>query len=320
MRPDDGGGLANEWTQANDPRVTPFGRFLRSTHLDELPQVVNIVRGDLSLVGPRPEQPRYVSELSDKLPFYDLRHLVRPGLTGWAQVKYGYAGDENDALEKLQYEFFYLRHQSLGVRLAGSCCARSATWSAARAGAGDRCPAARCRSSSRCSTRPTPHRGLPPGHPRPGLAGRAARGGRRRRQHRRNDTVAGRRAGSSPPVGRSRPVPWWSPTRVAVGAATSTVGLAVATGEVVCRVDARSVIRRPTSAPLRRRSWPTRPRSPWSGGSQVSGRPGHRPRAVGHRSERWSNRLSMGMARATAEGQDRAGPPATGVPGRVPPG
>ena len=111
MRPSAPGVLVNEWTKENDPRVTRFGRFLRSTHLDELPQVVNIVRGDLAVVGPRPEQPHYVKELSAKLAFYDLRHLVRPGLTGWAQVKYGYAGDEGDALEKLQYEFFYLRRQ-----------------------------------------------------------------------------------------------------------------------------------------------------------------------------------------------------------------
>lgn len=104
---------ASKWTEKNDPRITPFGRLLRRTHLDELPQVWNILRGDLSIVGPRPEQPRYVDELASKLAFYDLRHLVRPGLTGWAQVKYGYAGDERDALEKLQYEFFYLRHQDL---------------------------------------------------------------------------------------------------------------------------------------------------------------------------------------------------------------
>ncbi|MEI2651494.1 MAG: sugar transferase [Microthrixaceae bacterium] len=103
----------SDWTRADDPRVTPFGRFLRRAHLDELPQVVNILRGDLAVVGPRPEQPQYVAELSEKLAFYDLRHLVRPGLTGWAQVKYGYAGDETDALEKLQYEFFYLRNQDL---------------------------------------------------------------------------------------------------------------------------------------------------------------------------------------------------------------
>lgn len=106
-----------EWTTENDPRITPFGRLLRRSHLDELPQMINILKGDLSVVGPRPEQPRYVEELSDKLAFYDLRHLVRPGLTGWAQVKYGYAGDERDALEKLQYEFFYLRRQNLSFDL-----------------------------------------------------------------------------------------------------------------------------------------------------------------------------------------------------------
>ncbi|MBX3285085.1 MAG: sugar transferase [Actinobacteria bacterium] len=105
------------WTTVGDPRITPFGGLLRRTHVDELPQVVNILRGDLSLVGPRPEQPGYVHELSTKLPFYGMRHLVRPGLTGWAQVKYGYAGDERDAREKLQYEFFYLRNQGLAFDL-----------------------------------------------------------------------------------------------------------------------------------------------------------------------------------------------------------
>ncbi|MDZ7673561.1 MAG: sugar transferase [Acidimicrobiales bacterium] len=94
----DDGNIPTDWTGEDDPRITPFGNLLRRTHLDELPQVWNIVRGDLSLVGPRPEQPRYVAELVEKLPFYDLRHIVRPGLTGWAQVKYGYAGDERDAL------------------------------------------------------------------------------------------------------------------------------------------------------------------------------------------------------------------------------
>ena len=91
--------------------------MLRRTHLDELPQVVNILRGELSVVGPRPEQPQVVAELVDKLPFYRLRHLVRPGLTGWAQVKYQYAGTEAETLEKLQYEFYYLRRQSLGLDL-----------------------------------------------------------------------------------------------------------------------------------------------------------------------------------------------------------
>jgi len=102
-----------EWTDEDDPRITPFGRLLRRTHIDELPQVANILKGDLAFVGPRPEQPHYVEQLENKLPFYRLRHLVRPGLTGWAQVKYGYAGNETDALEKLQYEFYYLRRQSL---------------------------------------------------------------------------------------------------------------------------------------------------------------------------------------------------------------
>ena len=113
MVPRASGELENEWTTEDDPRVTPVGRALRKTHLDELPQVVNILKGELGVVGPRPEQPHYVAELEEKLPFYGLRHLVRPGLTGWAQVKYGYAGNESDALEKLQYEFWYLRHQSL---------------------------------------------------------------------------------------------------------------------------------------------------------------------------------------------------------------
>lgn len=117
MRPRAEGELADEWTSEADPRITPVGRILRRTHVDELPQVINILRGDLGVVGPRPEQPHYVAELSEKLPFYPLRHLVRPGLTGWAQVKYGYAGSESDALEKLQYEFWYLRHQSLGTDL-----------------------------------------------------------------------------------------------------------------------------------------------------------------------------------------------------------
>jgi len=114
MRP---GPQSSEWTAASDPRITPFGSWLRRTHLDELPQVLNILRGHLSVVGPRPEQPQYVETLETKLPFYRLRHLVRPGLTGWAQVKYPYGATDADALEKLQYEFFYLRHQGLALDL-----------------------------------------------------------------------------------------------------------------------------------------------------------------------------------------------------------
>lgn len=114
MAPD---GRISDWTAEDDPRITPFGGWLRRTHLDELPQALNILRGDLSIVGPRPEQPQYVEELREKIPFYNLRHLVRPGLTGWAQVKYRYGATEADALEKLQYEFYYLRHQGLTLDL-----------------------------------------------------------------------------------------------------------------------------------------------------------------------------------------------------------
>jgi lipopolysaccharide/colanic/teichoic acid biosynthesis glycosyltransferase len=108
---------ASDPTSEADPRVTRFGGVLRRSHLDELPQVVNVLRGELSIVGPRPEQPHLVERLEGKIPFYGVRHLVRPGLTGWAQVKYHYGADEVDALEKLQYEVFYLRHQSLGLDL-----------------------------------------------------------------------------------------------------------------------------------------------------------------------------------------------------------
>jgi len=118
MRPSD---APTDWTSPGDTRLGAVGRMLRKLHIDELPQVWNVLRRDLSIVGPRPEQPRYVSQLSEVIPFYETRHLVRPGITGWAQVKYDYGASELDALEKLQYEFYYLRHQSLGldVRIIG---------------------------------------------------------------------------------------------------------------------------------------------------------------------------------------------------------
>ncbi len=107
--------LDSEWTSTDDGRITTFGGLLRRSHLDELPQVVNILRGELSLVGPRPEQVHYVEELSAKIAFFETRHVVRPGLTGWAQVKQGYASSEDDAFDKLQHDFYYLRRQSLGL-------------------------------------------------------------------------------------------------------------------------------------------------------------------------------------------------------------
>ncbi len=114
MRP---GGSSSDWTAANDPRLGKVGRVLRKLHVDELPQMWNVIRHDLSIVGPRPEQPHYVELLEKTIPFYELRHLVRPGITGWAQINYDYGSSDVDALEKLQYEFFYLRHQSLGLDL-----------------------------------------------------------------------------------------------------------------------------------------------------------------------------------------------------------
>ncbi len=109
------------WTEDHDPRVTSFGNLLRRLHVDELPQAINVLRGQLSIVGPRPEQTAYVEELRTKIPFYDERHIVRPGLTGWAQVKLGYTSSETDALEKLQYDFYYLRRQSItfDLRIVG---------------------------------------------------------------------------------------------------------------------------------------------------------------------------------------------------------
>jgi lipopolysaccharide/colanic/teichoic acid biosynthesis glycosyltransferase len=111
------GGSTSEWTAVDDPRIGSVGRMLRRLHIDELPQMWNVLRRDLSIVGPRPEQPHYVEVLAKSIPFYDLRHLVRPGITGWAQINYDYGSSDIDALEKLQYEFFYLRHQSLGLDL-----------------------------------------------------------------------------------------------------------------------------------------------------------------------------------------------------------
>ncbi len=105
------------WASASDARVTQVGRFLRATHLDELPQMLNIVRGEMSLIGPRPERPAYVAELEKINPLYRSRFLVKPGLTGWAQVKYGYGSSYHDELTKLQYDLYYIEHQSCSLDL-----------------------------------------------------------------------------------------------------------------------------------------------------------------------------------------------------------
>jgi len=116
MRPDaerDGPQLA----LPDDPRLTRTGRWLRRFRADELLQLWNVLKGDLSLVGPRPEQPVFVEKFTESIPFYEHRHLVRPGLTGWAQVNYGYADDEADTVEKLTFDLYYVKHMSLWLDL-----------------------------------------------------------------------------------------------------------------------------------------------------------------------------------------------------------
>lgn len=101
------------WAQANDPRVSRIGRWLRKTRLDELPQLVNVYRGEMSLVGPRPERPEFVQGLRSTIPFYDIRHTVRPGMTGWAQVRFRYGASQEESHMKLQYDLYYVKNFSL---------------------------------------------------------------------------------------------------------------------------------------------------------------------------------------------------------------
>lgn len=105
------------WASKGDGRVTKFGRILRKTRIDEIPQFINILKGDMSVIGPRPERPVFVKELSKEIPFYEIRHIIKPGLTGWAQVKGNYAASKEDALEKLQYDLFYIKKRSLFLDL-----------------------------------------------------------------------------------------------------------------------------------------------------------------------------------------------------------
>lgn len=109
---------APQFASEQDPRVTKIGRFIRATRIDELPQIWNVVRGDMSLIGPRPERPQFVEELIRQMPYYALRHLTRPGLTGWAQVKFPYAGSFEDNLKKVQYDLYYIKNRSLLLDIA----------------------------------------------------------------------------------------------------------------------------------------------------------------------------------------------------------
>jgi sugar transferase (PEP-CTERM system associated) len=105
------------WAQKNDGRVTLVGAFIRKTRIDELPQLFNVLRGDMSFVGPRPERPVFVEQLSAQIPFYSERHRVKPGITGWAQISYSYGASEEDAVHKLQYDLYYVKNYSLFLDL-----------------------------------------------------------------------------------------------------------------------------------------------------------------------------------------------------------
>lgn len=105
------------WSQVNDPRITRVGHFLRKTRLDEVPQLVNVLRGDMSLVGPRPERPEFVRRLKEIIPYYSERHYVKPGVTGWAQVCYPYGSSVEDAIEKLRYDLYYIKNISIFLDL-----------------------------------------------------------------------------------------------------------------------------------------------------------------------------------------------------------
>ena len=107
-----------QWATRNDPRVTRVGGFIRKVRVDELPQLWNVLQGDMSFVGPRPERPEFVNDLQHKIPYYSLRHRVDPGITGWAQVRYPYGSSERDAKEKLQYDLYYIKNYSMFLDLA----------------------------------------------------------------------------------------------------------------------------------------------------------------------------------------------------------
>lgn len=113
MRQDAEKATGPTWAQEGDPRITKVGRFIRKTRLDELPQLFNVLGGSMSMVGPRPERPVFIAELKEQIPYYDQRHIVKPGLTGWAQINYPYGNTVEDALQKLQYDLFYIKYGSV---------------------------------------------------------------------------------------------------------------------------------------------------------------------------------------------------------------
>lgn len=117
MRADAEASTGPTWATDNDPRITPVGRFLRSSRLDEIPQLWLVLKGDMGLIGPRPERPEFVERLNQEIPFYHLRHTIRPGITGWAQIRYKYGNTIEDTREKLRYDLFYIKNMSPGLDL-----------------------------------------------------------------------------------------------------------------------------------------------------------------------------------------------------------
>jgi sugar transferase (PEP-CTERM system associated) len=117
MRQDAEADTGATWASDDDPRITRTGRFLRASRLDEVPQLWCVLKGDMHFVGPRPERPEFVEWLSKEIPYYGVRHVVRPGITGWAQVQYKYGNTREDAREKLQYDLFYIKNASFGLDL-----------------------------------------------------------------------------------------------------------------------------------------------------------------------------------------------------------
>lgn len=103
---------------SNDKRITPFGKFMRKARIDELPQFINVLKGDMAIIGPRPERPFFVKEIADIMPFYETRHVIKPGLTGWAQVNYSYGESIEESLIKLQYDLYYIKHRSIFLDLS----------------------------------------------------------------------------------------------------------------------------------------------------------------------------------------------------------
>jgi exopolysaccharide biosynthesis polyprenyl glycosylphosphotransferase len=117
MRSDAEKGGTPQWAAANDDRTTRVGRIIRKLRIDELPQIINVLKGEMSFVGPRPERPYFVQQLNEKIPYYNVRHTIKPGITGFAQVRYQYGSSVEDAIQKLQYDLYYVKNHGLFLDL-----------------------------------------------------------------------------------------------------------------------------------------------------------------------------------------------------------